>query len=669
MVVSLAAWSLVVEPGKKITHDVFRDIKITNAALGATLEDEKARSTLKIFYTPPPTTDDEEEDEGEDTKKKSPQKQENENVKEVALCSLIPGSIEQATLDITFVEDDVVHFEVVGKNSIHLFGNYIDQDPMADMPPEDDYDEDDESVNLLDVSSDVEIDPAELDGLDDSENDENRFEELPDDDAVAGKKHGREEDDTMDGDVSMTSAKKLKDQSGSAVDTKSSKKEKKKGKKEQAKGEEADSSPAKSADKGASKEMKELSGGLKIKDVKTGSGKQAKAGNVISMRYIGKFPGGKVFDSNTKGEPFKFRLGKGEVIKGWDQGVAGMKVGGERLIIVPPSLGYGNKKTGDIPANSTLHFVESMQQQQEAEKTDEDATTLENYVTHLTSLLDRVNALRNQPSSLLMPSTFIRTEAEQGFEQINNAKTEIKQLTIQTPLKLAYDAFPTSLEDITISGARMLNRKRARPPSPTPESPRLAVATPDLIFPQISRPPLTVSELPSYIREHNKANFPSKIYIWTHARPDPNQPNKLPLLQDRITLRISILDVLYAYVRFEVEGADDEDIRMIGDVTKGKLMVETATVFGPRERKLPHSQSDFAVFQKISQHIAWLIQAQPEVELQNIVCTICHRILSEEGHFPPVCRIWTTSRKPKDSPISDEPEGKWEPRHRTCLSV
>ena len=66
---------------------------------------------------------------------------------------------------------------------------------------------------------------------------------------------------------------------------------------------------------------------------------------------------GKKFDSCISGKPFKFQLGKGDVIKGWDVGFDGMKVGGKRTIIVPPNMGYGSKRMGnDIPANSTLVF-------------------------------------------------------------------------------------------------------------------------------------------------------------------------------------------------------------------------------------------------------------------------------------------------------------------------
>ncbi len=99
-----------------------------------------------------------------------------------------------------------------------------------------------------------------------------------------------------------------------------------------------------------------LAGGLIVEEKKTGSGPVAKAGMKVQMRYIGKFKDGKIFDSNTKGSPFSFRLGKGEVIKGWDEGVKGMQVGSERRLTVPPALGYGSRKTGPIPANSTLYF-------------------------------------------------------------------------------------------------------------------------------------------------------------------------------------------------------------------------------------------------------------------------------------------------------------------------
>ena len=96
--------------------------------------------------------------------------------------------------------------------------------------------------------------------------------------------------------------------------------------------------------------------GVSVDDRKVGTGKQAKSGDRVEMRYIGKLENGKVFDANKSGKPFAFKLGAGEVIKGWDIGIAGMLVGGERRITVPAHLAYGKKAQKDIPANSKLIF-------------------------------------------------------------------------------------------------------------------------------------------------------------------------------------------------------------------------------------------------------------------------------------------------------------------------
>jgi len=99
---------------------------------------------------------------------------------------------------------------------------------------------------------------------------------------------------------------------------------------------------------------------LQVTDLKVGSGDTAKNGDVLVMNYTGKLTSGKVFDStdlHPGKEPFKFVLGLGVVVKGWDQGLVGMKVGGKRHLIIPPALGYGQRAMGaDIPANSTLVF-------------------------------------------------------------------------------------------------------------------------------------------------------------------------------------------------------------------------------------------------------------------------------------------------------------------------
>jgi peptidylprolyl isomerase len=99
---------------------------------------------------------------------------------------------------------------------------------------------------------------------------------------------------------------------------------------------------------------------LVTKDVKDGSGATAKAGDEVTVHYIGVlYDGGELFDANWKGdEPFSFNLGGGDVIKGWDEGVQGMKVGGQRELIIPPALGYGPEGAPpSIPPNATLVFL------------------------------------------------------------------------------------------------------------------------------------------------------------------------------------------------------------------------------------------------------------------------------------------------------------------------
>lgn len=99
-------------------------------------------------------------------------------------------------------------------------------------------------------------------------------------------------------------------------------------------------------------------GALQIKDVVVGTGAEAVAGHVVTVHYTGRLLTGKKFDSSVdRGTPFKFPLGAGRVIKGWDQGVAGMKVGGKRQLVIPPHMAYGDQAMGDIiPANATLVF-------------------------------------------------------------------------------------------------------------------------------------------------------------------------------------------------------------------------------------------------------------------------------------------------------------------------
>ncbi|MFO0964369.1 MAG: FKBP-type peptidyl-prolyl cis-trans isomerase [Gemmataceae bacterium] len=108
--------------------------------------------------------------------------------------------------------------------------------------------------------------------------------------------------------------------------------------------------------KGDEPGMKTLDSGLKYRDIREGAGEPAKKGDSVSVVYTGRLRSGKQFDANDVDDPFTFELGKKVVIKGWDEGLVGMKIGGTRKLIVPPDLAYGDREIPGIPANSELIF-------------------------------------------------------------------------------------------------------------------------------------------------------------------------------------------------------------------------------------------------------------------------------------------------------------------------
>lgn len=110
-----------------------------------------------------------------------------------------------------------------------------------------------------------------------------------------------------------------------------------------------------------SNNMTTTASGLQYQDSVVGQGATAKAGQTVTVNYTGMFTNGQKFDSSVDPafghvQPFSFKLGAGQVIQGWDEGVAGMKVGGKRQLIIPAELGYGSQGSGPIPGNSTLVF-------------------------------------------------------------------------------------------------------------------------------------------------------------------------------------------------------------------------------------------------------------------------------------------------------------------------
>jgi FK506-binding nuclear protein len=99
--------------------------------------------------------------------------------------------------------------------------------------------------------------------------------------------------------------------------------------------------------------------GVRIVDSKCGSGKEATRGSAIKVKYVGKLATGKIFDStaNHGGKPYQTRIAVGAVIPGWDEGVPGMRVGGVRHLLIPPTMAYGSTGAGAIPPNATIEFT------------------------------------------------------------------------------------------------------------------------------------------------------------------------------------------------------------------------------------------------------------------------------------------------------------------------
>lgn len=102
--------------------------------------------------------------------------------------------------------------------------------------------------------------------------------------------------------------------------------------------------------------MERTSAGLYLQDLRVGEGFAAQRTSLVAVRYVGYLPDGTIFDATGDGEPFRFRLGSNEVIRGWNQGIPGMRMGGIRRVIVRPELGYGSRGRGRVPPSTTMIF-------------------------------------------------------------------------------------------------------------------------------------------------------------------------------------------------------------------------------------------------------------------------------------------------------------------------
>ncbi|KAK0392522.1 hypothetical protein NLU13_2017 [Sarocladium strictum] len=305
--------------------------------------------------------DEDDEDEEEDSDEDDDS--EGGDLENFVVCTLDTERNYQQPLDITVNRGEKVFFAVTGTHTVYLTGNYILEDDDEDSDEDDDdYDlsPDELEYAMGEDMSDDESD--ELDGLEDPRVTEVESEEEEAPKLVETKKgknkRSAEEAEALDdliakddSKLSKKQQKKLKNNKGEPVAAEEAKKSDKKV--QFAKN--LEQGPTGSAQGKSSAGVKVVQG-VTIDDRTIGKGRTVKNGDTVGVRYIGKLQNGTQFDSNKKGKPFSFKVGKGQVIKGWDIGVVGMSIGGERRLTIPAHLAYGSKALPGIPANSQLTF-------------------------------------------------------------------------------------------------------------------------------------------------------------------------------------------------------------------------------------------------------------------------------------------------------------------------
>jgi len=359
----MAFWGLKVEPGKWTPFvpppDEALRLHISQATLGGGIPEDKERIIVKCRA--------EAEDE--------------EGAQEFNICTIIGGVVESCHLDLIF--DGYAEFYVEGSYPVHLTGYFMpdmDDDEMDGMydrqmgdDEDDDSEDEDEEYDSEDDADDFgvleDFDDEEDEGdFDDSEDeDEDEDESEDEDDAPKKTKKGGVTIEEIEEEDAKPPAKKEEKKKRAAPEEPPAKKEEPPAKKEK----KEEKTPAKKEEKkkeapkpetpasGGKQLKREFKNGMEILNVAMGQvgGKKAEPGKRVTMKYVGKLQSGKIFDQTKGNATFQFRLGIGEVIKGWDIGVAGMRVGDKRRLTIPPAMAYGKKGVkGAIPGNATLIF-------------------------------------------------------------------------------------------------------------------------------------------------------------------------------------------------------------------------------------------------------------------------------------------------------------------------
>lgn len=358
-------WGLRMEPGKRYSTTVGRPFHVSMAALDCS-------------------------DATRNTEVSSVMLEEGEAEVPFILCNLSKEKNMQCPLDLNFATGDRITFFCKGAGTIHLSGYVHEEDEfdnlMGEEEEEDEEDEDaeegleEEEENVQSTTNGLKKRALQAktgnktkklklaagedseEDLDDEDDDDLDLEQLGEEESSDDEDEDEDDDDEVESPESVKSKpikqdqEKAKKPKVNGLNAQPTKQEKKAG----AQGKTKEVPPKQQKNQAAQQQAqkKTIEGGVQIKDTRVGTGAVCKPGQKVSVYYIGRFrDNNKVFDSSRKGNGFSFTVGKGDVIKGWDVGVVGMKVGGKRTITCPPNMAYGQKGCPPtIPGNSTLTF-------------------------------------------------------------------------------------------------------------------------------------------------------------------------------------------------------------------------------------------------------------------------------------------------------------------------
>ncbi|RXW12391.1 hypothetical protein EST38_g13462 [Candolleomyces aberdarensis] len=283
---------------------------------------------------------------------------------------------------------------------------------------------------------------------------------------------------------------------------------------------------------------------------------------------------------------------------------------------------------------------------------------LQDQIKVLSDLQSRLSAIRQVPASLLRqpignndPFNTVRTQgAKEDFQKLKELGDEIRSDSVQKALHGARERMEADGSHLDANYRRdsRKGRRAPSPESPKPYVPADRARTSFFRLPDSDpAPPLYAEDLVRYAREFNKTQQSCRLHIWEKTRGRREDASRI--------LRFTIPDVLIAYLTLGYSSADKTAI------------VQMLSAFGPRERKAPHSQSAYGVYQALSQEIAKMMEAEERVSVGDVVqllcryedlfiepCLSCGRVMSAEGYAPPIVRVWR--------------DGVLEKRHVTCMA-